>query len=106
MVRVEGVPQVRRQLGAHWVDVELAELAPVEESLHGVATDIADALVLARALGSNHETEGVLRVHEGGEGGRAGATVLMQIEVTVIAPESGARPAQRSATTAEVVIVD
>lgn len=105
MIWVKRVSHVLRQLGAQRVDVEVAELAPVEKPLDRVAAQIADTLVLARALGSNHYIEVVLWVHEGGEGGGAGATVLVQIEITMMASVSGAHPAWSSATPAEVLFV-
>ena len=96
------VKHVLWEPGAERVEVEIAGLAPIEEPLHAVAAQIADTLVLARALLSNHQTEVVLRVHEGGEGEWAGAADLMQIEITLMASESVTRPARHSATIAQL----
>ena len=99
---VKHVSHVLWEPGAERVEVEIAGLAPIEEPLHAVAAQIADTLVLARALLSNHQTEVVLRVHEGGEGEWAGAADLMQIEITLMASESVTRPARHSATIAQL----
>lgn len=103
MIWVKRVSHVLRQLGAQRVDVEVAELAPVEKPLHRVAAQIADTLVLARALGSNHYIEVVLWVHEGGEGGGAGATVLVQINRYLVPTPPGVlQPPQRYSSFVEI----
>lgn len=51
MVGVDDVAELVRQLGAKWVHVEVTVLAPVEQPLHVATADVADPVVLARALG-------------------------------------------------------
>lgn len=78
VLRVHGVVHLLGQPGAARVDIELARLAPVEESLYLSAADIADAHDLPFSSGlADHEAEPVHGVQEGGQGLGAGGAVLV-----------------------------
>ena len=74
------------------MDVEVAERALVEQPLNVVPAQVAGTLVIVPALGSDHEFEVVLGVHEGGEGGWAAPTVVVHIEIACVASISEAIP--------------
>lgn len=62
MFAVNHMADVFRELGAKWVGVEVAVLAPVEQPLDGVPTNVANSVDQASAVGLTEDKSEVVAV--------------------------------------------